>query len=103
MTAIKQVLDGKIYLSEDMQARMIERYTGSGSDNEGDLVESLSDREFEVFRMIGEGLDTKGIADRLSLSIKTIETYKSHLKTKLKLGSSTELIQRAVEWNLLER
>lgn len=104
MTAIRQVLMGNIYLSRDMQARMIEQFTGSkGQNGDTSLVDSLSDREFEVFRMIGDGLPTRSIAERLNLSIKTIETYKSHLKTKLNCESATELIQRAVEWNLTQR
>src|SRR6056297_2760715 len=104
MTAIRQVLQGTIYLSEDMRTRMLEHFSGKQKQqNESTPVDVLSDREFEVFRMIGEGLTTRVIADRLNLSVKTIETYRSHLKAKLNLTSSTELIQRAVEWNLLER
>lgn len=104
MTAIRQVLHGGIYLSGDMQARMLEQFTGKHrSEEQQTPVDVLSDREFEVFRLIGEGLSTRSIAERLNLSIKTIETYRSHLKNKLGLDSSTELIQRAVEWNLLQR
>jgi DNA-binding NarL/FixJ family response regulator len=86
-----------------MRERFIANYAGGREAEDGDSVEQLSDREFEVFRLIGEGLETRDIALRLNLSIKTIETYKSHLKSKLKVNSSTELIQRAVEWNLLQR
>jgi DNA-binding NarL/FixJ family response regulator len=104
MTAIRQVLSGSIYLSGDMQSRLLEHFTGRHRPEEQDTpVNLLSDREFEVFRMIGEGLSTRSIAERLNLSIKTIETYRSHLKVKLNLDSSIELIQRAVEWNLLKR
>jgi DNA-binding NarL/FixJ family response regulator len=82
----------------------LEHFTGRHRPEEQDTpVNLLSDREFEVFRMIGEGLSTRSIAERLNLSIKTIETYRSHLKVKLNLDSSIELIQRAVEWNLLKR
>jgi len=102
MTAIRQVLKGSIYLSGDMQERILKQYADKGIE-EKSLVDILSDREFEVFQLIGEGLDTRSIAGRLVLSIKTIETYKSHIKAKLNLQSSTELIQRAVEWNLLQR
>ncbi len=102
MTAIRLVLQGSIYLSADMHERMLSQFAGN-SHKETSPVDVLSDREFEVFRLIGDGLETREIAGRLNLSIKTIETYKSHLKTKLNLHSSTELIQRAVEWNLLHR
>jgi DNA-binding NarL/FixJ family response regulator len=103
MTAIRQVLQGDIYLSDTMRERFIAHYTGRRDAHNGDGIDQLSDREFEVFRLIGEGLETREIATRLNLSVKTIETYKSHLKSKLHLGSSTELIQRAVEWNLTHR
>jgi DNA-binding NarL/FixJ family response regulator len=102
MTAIRTVLKGSMYLSDDMQARMLLQFAGN-SQKETSPIDILSDREFEVFRMIGDGLETREIAKRLTLSVKTIETYKSHLKTKLDLHSSTELIQRAVEWNLLRK
>lgn len=102
MTAIRQVLKGSIYLSSDMQERILQQYADKGAE-ERSMVDILSDREFEVFQLIGEGLDTRSIAGRLTLSVKTIETYKAHIKNKLNLQSSTELIQRAVEWNLLQR
>ncbi|MDZ7793557.1 MAG: response regulator transcription factor [Spirochaetia bacterium] len=102
MTAIRTVLKGSMYLSDDMQERMLSLFAGN-LQKETSLIDVLSDREFEVFRMIGDGLETREIAKRLTLSVKTIETYKSHLKTKLDLHSSTELIQRAVEWNLLRK
>jgi len=102
MTAIRTVLKGSMYLSDDMQERMLSQFAGN-SKKETSPIDVLSDREFEVFRMIGDGLETREIAKRLTLSVKTIETYKSHLKTKLDLHSSTELIQRAVEWNLLQK
>ena len=102
MTAIRQVLKGSIFLSSDMQERILQQYADKGTDNKS-VVDILSDREFEVFQLIGEGMETRLIAKRLNLSIKTIETYKSHIKNKLNLQTSTELIQRAVEWNLLQR
>jgi len=102
MTAIRQVLKGTIYLSSDMQERILLQYAEQGNGKKT-LLETLSDRELEVFQLIGEGLETRSIAGRLGLSIKTIETYKSHIKTKLNLQSATEMIQRAVEWNLLQR
>jgi len=102
MTAIRTVLKGSMYLSDDMQERMLSQFAGN-SKKETSPIDVLSDREFEVFRMVGDGLETREIAKRLTLSVKTIETYKSHLKTKLDLHSSTELIQRAVEWNLLRK
>jgi DNA-binding NarL/FixJ family response regulator len=102
LTAIRKVLDGEVYLSDQMHDQIVERFTG-GQKGEGSPIDVLSDREFEVFQLIGSGLQTSKIADQLSLSVKTIETYKSHIKTKLGLDSGTELMQRAVEWDLSQR
>ncbi len=102
MTAIRTVLSGEVYLSERMQGRIIERFT-RGRRGDDSPLDVLSDREFEVFQLIGNGLQTSKIAEQLNLSVKTIETYKSHIKTKLGLQSGTELMQRAVEWDLSQR
>ncbi|MBN1649633.1 MAG: response regulator transcription factor [Spirochaetales bacterium] len=103
MTAIRQVLNGNIYLSNELKLKLVEKMTsGSGKGNISP-VDVLSDRELEVFMFIGKGLKTRAIAESLNLSIKTIETYKSHLKLKLDLQDGTELIQRAVEWVLNEK
>lgn len=99
LTAIHQVLAGGVYLSEEMKSRMLERMT-SGSEERVSPISVLSDRELEVFQMIGNGMKTSEIADKLCLSVKTVETYKSHLKKKLNLGNSNELIQHAVEYVL---
>ena len=102
LTAIRQVLDGGIYLSPNMKTKMLNKIV-SGVDNSVHTVDLLSDREFEVFEMVGKGITTKKIARELNLSIKTIETYKSHIKTKLNIKDSTELIQFATEWSLNNR
>lgn len=102
LTAIRQVLKGGIYLSPNMQTKMLNKIV-SGINNSVDTVDLLSDREFEVFEMVGKGITTKKTAMELNLSIKTIETYKSHIKTKLNIKGSTELIQFATEWSLNNR
>lgn len=98
LSAIRQVLKGRIYLSPNMQTKMLNKIV-LGVDNSISSVDLLSDREFEVFEMVGKGITTKKIAVELYLSIKTIETYKSHIKTKLNIKDSTELIQFATEWS----
>lgn len=100
ITAVKKVASGEIYLSSKMQSKMIETMTSGRKKNNMNPIDILSDRELEVFQMIGEGLKTKNIAEKLKLSIKTIETYKSHLKLKLQIKDGIELIQRAVEWEM---
>lgn len=98
MTAIREVLQGGVYLSNAMRSKILHSLSGGGGGREKNITELLSDREFEVFQLIGNGLNTRNIAHKLNLSIKTIETYKSHLKTKLNLQDATEMIQYAVEW-----
>jgi DNA-binding NarL/FixJ family response regulator len=97
------VLSGGMYLSKKMNEKMLNRLTSGRNEHGEDPVTGLSDREFEVFQLIGQGYDTKMIAQSLFLSVKTIETYKSHLKNKLELKNSTELMQRAVEWSVKNR
>ncbi|MDA3940006.1 MAG: response regulator transcription factor, partial [Spirochaetia bacterium] len=98
LTAIRQVLEGGIYLSLNMQTKILNKMI-SGVDSLVPAIDILSDREFEVFELIGKGISTKKIASELNLSIKTIDTYKSHIKTKLNIKDSTELIQFATEWS----
>jgi len=102
LIAIRKVLNGGIYLSSDMQTKMLNKMLG-GEKSFVSVVEKLSDREFEVFELIGKGFSTRKIAEDLYLSIKTIDTYKSHIKTKLNITGSTELIQFATEWSVSVR
>lgn len=97
--ALRLVLEGEIYLSEDMHRlqpiQAAERRAG-GRPQSG--VASLTDRELEVFRLIGHGQSTRRIADDLHLSVKTVETHRSHIKTKLRVETAPELVRRAVQW-----
>jgi DNA-binding NarL/FixJ family response regulator len=98
--AIRQVLSGKVSLSPAMTERLLQRATGSGDSNVHMPSELLSDRELTVFQMIGQGLPTREIAARLHLSIKTVETYREHIKAKLGLTNSAELSRHAAQWVL---
>jgi DNA-binding NarL/FixJ family response regulator len=98
--AIRQVLSGKVSLSSTMTERLLQRATGSGEGNVRLPSECLSDRELTVFQMIGQGLATREIAARLHLSIKTVETYREHIKAKLGLKNSAELSRHAAQWVL---
>jgi DNA-binding NarL/FixJ family response regulator len=101
--AIRQVLAGKLYLSEETTERLLRRSVGSSDEAPaGSPVEILSDRELQIFRLLGEGLATIQVADRLHLSPKTVETYRARIKEKLGLDSGPELVQRAVRWVLEE-
>ncbi|MEM9702485.1 MAG: response regulator transcription factor [Planctomycetota bacterium] len=99
--AIRQVLSGEVYLSQRMKERTVARSAGD-LQGEGSLLDKLSDRELEVFEQIGQGRTTREIAEKLSLSPKTIESYRENLKAKLNLANSTELTRHAVHW-VLER
>ena len=99
MEAIRQVLSGQIYVSEKMSARILESFSGRRSPGaDKSPVENLTDREFEVFQLIGQGKGTRQIAEKLHLSVKTVEVHRVNIKTKLKLQSATELIRFAVRW-----
>jgi DNA-binding NarL/FixJ family response regulator len=97
MAAIRQVLNGQIYLSEKMAATILEVFSGSRPESSSPVA-VLSDREFEVFQMIGSGLDVREIAEKLHLSVKTVEVHRTNIKQKLKLKSVGDLIRHAVRW-----
>jgi DNA-binding NarL/FixJ family response regulator len=96
--AIRTILAGQIFVSQSISSRLIAKQTGHASDNDNCYVGLLSDRELEVFEMIGKGLKTGVIAELLHLSIKTIETYRANIKKKLDLPDSSKLTQAAVAW-----
>jgi len=97
ISAIRAVLAGELYISDRLAGRLINKMV-SGGERRGSALESLSDRELEVFLLIGRGQRTREISSQLHLSPKTVETYRSHIKEKLNLGSSTELLQHAIQW-----
>ncbi|MBX3437441.1 MAG: response regulator transcription factor [Planctomycetaceae bacterium] len=100
-TAIRRVLKGGVYLSDQMTNSMICQSIGQTEDEPHETpVELLSDRELEVFEQIGHGVTTKQIAEKLYLSPKTIETYRESIKAKLHLSNATELTRLAVQWVL---
>lgn len=96
--AIRLVLKGEVYLSTELAARVMQRLVGSRGPAEIPSVTRLSDRELEVYSLIGQGLKTREIAGKLNLSVKTIETYREHIKEKLGLRNATELVQSAIKW-----
>jgi DNA-binding NarL/FixJ family response regulator len=95
--AIREVLAGRLYVSERMSQHLLERL-GKDAPVTGSRLGNLTDRELEVFELIGRGLSTAAIADRLQVSVKTVETYRSNIKTKLDLKDATDLIRFAATW-----
>jgi len=98
MEAIRKVLGDEIYLSQAMKERVLGKLTVSPSAPLASEIEQLSDRELEVFRLLGHGRGTRQVAVELHLSISTVETYRTNIKQKLRLNSAPELVRHAVEW-----
>jgi DNA-binding NarL/FixJ family response regulator len=96
--AIRTALAGKVFLSERMTERIMSKLAYGKPPDERAAVDTLSDRELEVFELIGKGASTRQIADRLHLSPKTVETHRESIKKKLNLRDGTELVTRAVRW-----
>ncbi len=98
VTALRRVLRGGIHLSEDLKDKMLFGAASGVKDAMQSPLEVLSDRELEVFEMTGRGIPTRDISERLHLSVKTVESYRSRIKTKLGLANGTELMKHAVAW-----
>jgi DNA-binding NarL/FixJ family response regulator len=98
LVAIRRILGGTVYLSDHVSGKILSKITGTKPENTISGIDCLSDRELEVFELIGTGLGTREIADKLFLSVKTIEAHRMHIREKLKLKNSTELLQHAIQW-----
>lgn len=99
LRAIRTVIKGDVYLSDQLSSKVLRSLVdGHSSEPDHFGVDRLSDREIEVFELIGRGYATRRIADALHLSVKTIETHRAHIKQKLKLNNATELVHRAFHW-----
>ena len=98
LTAIRRLLDGETYLSEELEARLARKFLGGRTLEEGSPLDARSDRELEVFRWIGNGRSTRQIAETFHRSIKTIESHREHIKHKLAIETAAELARRAVLW-----
>jgi DNA-binding NarL/FixJ family response regulator len=103
LVALRRILSHEIYVSERIANRMLQRYIGSRSVGGPPSIADLTDRELEVFRLIGEGHSTRQIAEELHISVKTVESYQAHIKEKLSLRSARELVQHAIQWNITEK
>lgn len=95
--AIREILAGHVYLSPTMTNAILRR-TVNRTDATSDPVETLTDRQMEIFRLVGEGLSTRNIANRLHISVHTVETHRENIKRKLELQTVGELTHRAVLW-----
>ena len=98
LVAIRRVMTGEIFLSDKMKAKMLQKLANGRTKIASSPIEHLTDRELEVFRLIGEGHSTRQIAEELHLSVRTVEAYREYIKDKLNLKNSTELVQHAFHW-----
>ncbi len=98
ITALNHILAGKVFVSENISSRMLSRLVDGKAGTGDSPVDVLSDRELQVFQLIGQGASTREIAQGLHVSIKTVENHRAHIKEKLGLKSSLELVQQAALW-----
>ncbi|MGJ4907267.1 response regulator [Bradyrhizobium sp. HKCCYLRH2015] len=103
IAAIRRVLAGETYMSEALQRRLAERCVGARPLEAASPVRTLSDRELQVFRLVGQGRTTRQIAGLLNRSVKTVESHLEHIKNKLAIESAAELAQRAAQWVTIGR
>jgi len=103
LVALRRILSGEIYVSDRIANSMLRHYVRGANPSDHSSISDLTDRELEVFRLIGEGQGTRQIAEALHLSVKTVESYQAHIKEKLSLRSARELVQHAVQWNVREK
>ena len=98
LSAIRRVLNGGIHVSERMAVHVLEAFAGTRPRGSHSPLEKLSDREFEVFVLFGEGKTAKEIGAKLNLSPKTVSVHRDHIKEKMEFGTSAEMIRQAVRW-----
>ncbi len=96
--AIHRIMDDMVYLSDKMSARLLDKFVSRGTEGDASPVDCLSDRELEVFQLLGNGYRTQEIAEKMHVSPKTIQSYRARIKDKLNLESSSELLQHAFQW-----
>ena len=101
--AVRAILDGELYVSKAVADKMLHSFIEGRAGEMSSPVERLSDRELEVFQLIGQGFSTREIAEMLHLSIKTVESYRANIKEKLQLKNAAELMQHAVKWTQTSR
>jgi DNA-binding NarL/FixJ family response regulator len=102
LEALRRVARGKIHLSEEMTERLLQQRLAGGAEAGASVAERLSDRELEVFELLGRGRTTREIADSLNISVKTVERHCENIKESLQLANRTQLLQHAVHWLVRE-
>jgi DNA-binding NarL/FixJ family response regulator len=103
VTAIRQILAGEIYVSEKLASVLVRRVAGKPAGGSGSPADCLTDRELEIFQLLGSGLSVREIAKRLHVSAKTVEAHRAHIKEKLNFNSSSELLRYAIQFSIQEK
>ena len=103
LIAIRRILGGEIYLSDRMSNLLLHHFVAGAPVHTESTVAGLTDRELEVFRLIGEGHGTRQIAEELHISVKTVESHQARIKEKLSIRNARELVQRAIQWTIREK
>ncbi len=98
LVAIRRVLAGEIFVSSAITTKMLEKFVDGDTKTATSPLALLSDRELTVLHLIGQGFGTRQIAEKLHLSVKTVESYRSHIKEKLRLSNATDLLKYAIHW-----
>ncbi len=98
LAAIRQIFGGQVYVSPRMAAQLLDSFSGRKAQSAGSPLGKLTDREFEVFQLVGHGRSTREIAKQLGLSTKTVDVHRGNLKAKLELRDTTALVRHAVRW-----
>jgi DNA-binding NarL/FixJ family response regulator len=96
--ALRTILRGEVFLTESIAQRMLQKVASGKAERGGSPLDVLSDRELEVFRLVGQGISTREIASRLHRSVKTIDSHRENIKRKLSLNSAADLLQHAIQW-----
>jgi DNA-binding NarL/FixJ family response regulator len=103
LQAIRSVLEGKLYISNKISDAMAEKFVEGRPTTPGSPAEQLSDRELEIFQLLGHGRNTRQIADHLHIGFKTVQTYCARIKEKLELDNATQLLHEAIRWNEIQQ
>lgn len=98
VSAIRIILSGQTYISDELNQIILQKLANSGRNESVHSIETLSDRELEVFQLIGSGYGTRQIAEKISISMKTVESHREHIREKLGLKNTFELVQQAIHW-----
>ena len=101
--AIRRIMRGEIYVSEKLSAALLQKVAGVKTEGGGSPIDLLTDRELEVFQLLGQGLAVREVAERLFVSVKTVEAHREHIKQKLKFKTSSELLRFAIQYTLQEK